>query len=188
MKAKFIIVMIITVLVYGFLNYHIGSWNLKYIKGFNIRLNNVVYWTIFGFLSISFILSEITERLIPGRLSNILTIVGSYWMGVFFYSIIIFLFVDTIRIINKSFNFITYSQTQGQMMVSIVGTAILLLLMALLAYGTWNAKNPVVREYNITVPKSAGKMNKLNIVMISDIHLGSIISNERLEKMVDDIN
>jgi predicted MPP superfamily phosphohydrolase len=180
--------MIITVLVYGFLNYHIGSWNLKYIKGFNIRLNNVVYWIIFGFLSISFILSEITERLIPGRLSNILTIVGSYWMGVFFYSIIIFLFIDTIRIINKSFNFITYSQTQGQMMVSIVGTIILLLLIALLAYGTWNARNPVVREYNITVPKSAGKVNKLNIVMISDIHLGSIISNERLEKMVDDIN
>jgi predicted MPP superfamily phosphohydrolase len=109
-------------------------------------------------------------------------------MGVFFYSIIIFLFIDTIRIINKSFNFITYSQTQGQMMVSIVGTIILLLLIALLAYGTWNARNPVVREYNITVPKSAGKVNKLNIVMISDIHLGSIISNERLEKMVDDIN
>jgi hypothetical protein len=49
--------------------------------------------------------------------------------------------------------------------------------------GFINAIIPVVREYDITVNKSAGTVKNLRIAAVSDIHLGSIIRKRSLIKM-----
>ena len=53
--------------------------------------------------------------------------------------------------------------------------------------GTYNAKNSYVKSMNIKINKE-GLREPLNIVMVSDIHLGNIIRNKRLKTMVEEIN
>jgi predicted MPP superfamily phosphohydrolase len=58
----------------------------------------------------------------------------------------------------------------------------------ILAYGAWNATHTVWRSYEIALEKSAGDLSELRIVMVSDIHLGKIVDNRRLQYLVDQIN
>ncbi|WP_330654138.1 metallophosphoesterase [Caproiciproducens sp. MSJ-32] len=60
-------------------------------------------------------------------------------------------------------------------------------LYAILALtGTLNASFSKIKSYEIVVNKHLNK--PINIVMVSDIHLGNIIRNKRLKKMVQIIN
>jgi hypothetical protein len=54
--------------------------------------------------------------------------------------------------------------------------------------GHWNASHPRIRNLNIDLPQSAGARSQLSVVMASDLHLGRIIRNSRLEKIVGLIN
>lgn len=49
--------------------------------------------------------------------------------------------------------------------------------------GFINAVIPVVKEYNITINKSAGEIKNLRIAAVSDIHLGSIIRKRSIKKL-----
>ena len=52
--------------------------------------------------------------------------------------------------------------------------------------GTLNASASKIRTYEIVINKYVEE--PINIVMVSDIHLGNIIRNKRLRKMVQTIN
>jgi predicted MPP superfamily phosphohydrolase len=58
----------------------------------------------------------------------------------------------------------------------------------LLCYGTWNAAHPRIKQLNLSVAKQAGSLKGLNIVMVSDIHLGSLFGKQKVARMVDRIN
>ncbi|MCR1950123.1 MULTISPECIES: metallophosphoesterase [unclassified Clostridium] len=53
--------------------------------------------------------------------------------------------------------------------------------------GSFNAKNSYVKSFDIDINKESLK-EPINVVMVSDIHLGNIIKNKRLSKMVKEIN
>ncbi|MBT7697695.1 MAG: metallophosphoesterase, partial [Desulfobacterales bacterium] len=54
--------------------------------------------------------------------------------------------------------------------------------------GYINSINPVLTNLNIIIEKKVNSLKSLNVVMVSDIHLGTIISNSRLTRLVDSIN
>src|SRR5690606_41788854 len=51
--------------------------------------------------------------------------------------------------------------------------AVVILILGAVIYGGWNARNPVVNEYEVTVNKEAGSRKELRIAMVSDIHFGN---------------
>jgi predicted MPP superfamily phosphohydrolase len=53
----------------------------------------------------------------------------------------------------------------------------------LITGGFINALLPVVKEYDISINKSAGEVKNLRIAAVSDIHLGSIIRKRSLKKL-----
>ncbi|MFW6019750.1 MAG: metallophosphoesterase [Bacteroidales bacterium] len=57
-----------------------------------------------------------------------------------------------------------------------------------LTIGYYNANEIVVKHQDINIPKQAGNPQKLNAVMVSDIHLGALIDNNHLQKIVKKIN
>jgi predicted MPP superfamily phosphohydrolase len=65
-----------------------------------------------------------------------------------------------------------------------VGTTAFVLLAAILIRGTWNAWTPIIRPYRLTIPKKAGSFDKLRIGVASDIHLGTVVGNRHLERLV----
>jgi uncharacterized protein len=60
--------------------------------------------------------------------------------------------------------------------------------LCIIAGGYINAVHPRIKTIVIDVPKSAGARKTLDVALVTDIHLGTIISNSRLQKMVDMVN
>ena len=50
------------------------------------------------------------------------------------------------------------------------------------------ARTPIIRKYEITIPKQAGDWEQLRVAVASDIHLGAVVGNRHLRKLVKHVN
>ncbi|MBU3180293.1 metallophosphoesterase [Clostridium psychrophilum] len=178
----------IFLLIYGGINYYIG---LRGWQSFGIHisfLNNKVYWVIILLVATAYIISMLLASYIPSMLLNTLNIIGSYWMGIIFYLLLILPIVDLIKFLNKKIKFIPRSLSDNPNFSFIISIVVVVLLVGVMVYGTWSGRNAKVTHYNVKIDKTAGNLKKLKVVMVSDIHLGSVVNNRRLTKMVNEIN
>ncbi|MEN6391781.1 MAG: metallophosphoesterase [Syntrophomonas sp.] len=140
-----------------------------------------IYWfcCLAWLAAILFILSVKWGADIPGR---VLTWVGSYSMAAFFYAFLIVLLLDIIHKTNSKLDFIppAIKATPSQIVVGVI-----LILLGILGYGTWNAWHPVVRSYEINISKEVAGSKDLHAVLVSDLHLGDIVDRQRLSSIVD---
>ena len=152
------------------------------------KINIYIYLTIFIFIALSFIIAKLSKGKIPHFLEKFLNILGSYWMAAFLYFLILLGIIDIIKLILgiKSLSFIDDRFLQNVYFISNIGA--LIIVAVLLLYGTYNALNIQTTKYSIKINKCAGELKKLNIVMLSDLHLGNIVDKQRLSKMVIKIN
>jgi hypothetical protein len=67
--------------------------------------------------------------------------------------------------------------------VGLIGFVALLLLA-----GHINALSPKTRTLDLSIPRKNAKVETLNIVVASDIHLGTLVGRKRFDKIVDQIN
>ncbi len=182
-----ILFIIIALSIYFVINYYIGKRTVQRIN-YVFNINAIVFWIVFWIIVLSYIAAKILDSYVPSRITNIFNVIGVYYMAIVFYLLIFFSLFDLIKLINKKTdfipNFIT-SYNNISMIISLCTAGIMLLIIAL---GSFNAKNSYVKNYDINVDKTAGSLASLNIVMVSDIHLGELIENKRLKKMVSEIN
>lgn len=183
-----VIIFCIVIFVFGFANYYIGKRNWQLLKEVNLKISKKIYWIIFWIISMSYVSARLFGNVLPKNIRSYLTIVGSYWLAVMIYSLMLLGLLELVKFINHRFRIINVSISQEQTILKISKEIILFIVIGILVFGTWNARNPVVKKYEITVPKKAGDIKEINIVMVSDIHLGTIINNGRLTKMVEGIN
>jgi len=167
--------------LYSGFNYYIGSRIRNIIFLSPIKLNLYVYWIIFWVIAFSYVISRFLEKFFIGKLMMLLTKIGIYWMGTIAYLFIFFVFIDFVRVIARLFSL------QIDKFVYVGGIASLILTLLLLVYGSWNAGNTKVVNYEVYVNKTS-PVKELKAVMVSDIHLGNIVENRSLKKMVKIIN
>lgn len=183
-----ILFVIIFFSLYGGLSYYIGLRGWQGIGSLIPILNSRLYWTIFWVISISYILAQMFRRYLPSVLSETFEIVGGYWMAAMFYLLMVLPLIDIIRLSNRRIQFLPERFTQHESTGLVISIFVLLSLTLLMIYGTWSGRSPRVVRYNIDINKRTGDLSKVKVVMVSDIHLGSIIDNSRLTTMVDRIN
>jgi len=143
-----------------------------------------VYWAVYLLFASSFLLG----RGLPFNnrfLNEVLTWTGSYALAFLYYSFFILLIIDILRLLDRWLGFIPNSIKRSP---AKIGMAVIGLLIGLLAYGSWNAWNPVFTSYEINIPKTASGNEQLHVIMISDLHLGEIVNNGRLAEIVQLIN
>jgi len=180
--------LIVFILLYGGLNYYIGLRGWQSVGSMVPFLNIKLYWVMFWMVALSYLVGRLSGNFLPDFIRNSLTLIGSYWMAAMLYFTIIIVFIDIVRLIDRWFGFLPQGLKQNSYVVYYTGIAVLVLMGAIFIAGTWNARNPKVSHYDLTVPKDGGKLQELHIVMVSDIHLGNIMHNGRLATMVDMIN
>ena len=168
-------------IIYILLNYYIGVKGLDLLGIYNIEPNKVLYWTIFYFIVFSYILGKILRKYISKSIIKILDYLGSYWMAIMLYSFLVILVVDIIREINGRLQIISINNS----VKLILGSLILVGLLFILIYGTFNGRNTVVNKYELNIEKKAGNLKSINILMASDIHIGSSGYKNRMEKLVE---
>jgi uncharacterized protein len=169
----------IALTIYSLVNFYI------FYKGYSaipaLQSHKLLYIVTCIILAVLFIFAKILESKHSSVISDILNIVGGFWLAFMLYGFLFFLLSDIILLILripgvlKGDNILLYRKWS---FIVIAASSSLLIL-----GGFINAIIPVTKEYNITVNKSAGKVKTMRIAAVSDIHLGSIIRKRSLRKM-----
>jgi uncharacterized protein len=186
-RLNFIIFFSIFILVYGLLNSLVFFRGLHAIPA-DSPLRNV-YIVSFWVVSLSFIAGRFLERLAITPFSTAVVWVGSFWFAAFAYFLLAALVIDILRLANYVVPFfpaIITENIERTRIILVLGVSAVVVIA--LVGGYFNAKNPRLKTLDIHIPKSADSLKTLNIAVASDIHLGTIIGNGRLNRIVDTIN
>lgn len=179
----FLIVFCIIMAIYGLINYYLGlkGWNSlgKHVPFLSARL----YWIIFWLVVLAYPAAQFGEKYLPVSLSRWLMIVGAYWTAAMFYLFVFLAALKLVLLLDNRLGFLP-DVVRGTPKAGLAaGSVVVLLVLVILIYGSWNGLNPQVSRYEVEVSKKAGSLKQLHVVMVSDIHLGAIVRTGRLEKL-----
>lgn len=166
------------IVIYHLLLLYIG-WNgwiwLKTTWGENNRVKYIYVVTLL-LLAYSFFLGRWLDE------SLILTMITALWLALFFFLILLLPLANLTVLMAR---FIRISKEKA---VKWTGFTTLLVIMSLLGYGVFNAYSPVVRSYEINIPKKVEGKQQLNLIMASDMHFGALSGVSHAKNLVEHIN
>lgn len=184
-KSSFIIFLSIVLTIYSLVNFYI------FLTGYHAIPENykLVYIIVYIFLAITYIAGRFLERRFLNWFSSMFVWIGSFWLAAMVYFLFASIAVDLLRLVDlitpvypASF-YTDYSNTK------LIGFGVITSIVLLIVLFGWiNARIPRVKKLELTVNKKAGDIRSLKIAVASDIHLGTIISNSHLNKIVKVIN
>lgn len=177
-------ILIIFVSIYVAGNYYVGLRFFQSVQSL-IEPYSLFYWSGYAFLATSLFAARLGKRFYPGYINDLVAITGDYWLGAVYYSLLIWIGTDILRFL---IDFIFPTARVIEFSSFYWGFLVLSLVSLLLLYGTWNARHPCIMHYDITIKKAVDNLPELHAVMVSDIHLGLVVDNDRLDSMVDRIN
>ncbi|MCE5348078.1 MAG: metallophosphoesterase [Bacteroidales bacterium] len=169
----------IVLTIYSLLNIYI------YFKGYNaipvLQKNRLLYSLVFFLFTVLFIAAKILESTHSSVFSDVLNILGGFWLAFIFYAFLFFLVSDIIFLLLRISGTINSENT---VLFRKWSFTITLIISSLLIVGGFiNAVIPVIKEYNITINKPVGEVKSLRVAAVSDIHLGSIIRKRSIKKL-----
>lgn len=145
----------------------------------------IAFWLI----SLSFIAGRILEKIWLTELSIGITVFGSYWLAALLYFLLVVLLVDLIRLADYILPFIpSFIASNITVFKRYFFFGLMFAVFALITYGYFNARKPVIREYALNIPKKAGELRELSIVLVSDLHLGTILEEKHLKRITEQVN
>jgi uncharacterized protein len=178
-RYQMIVFFSIVLTIYSLVNIYIFYKGYKALPVLeNYRL---LYAVTFFLLAVIFIFAKILESKHSSVITDILNIIGGFWLAFMLYGFLFFLLSDIVLLILRIAGIINVENILLYRKWSFI---IIASISSLLIIGGFiNALIPVTREYNITINKPAGSVKSLRIGAVSDIHLGSIIRKRSLKKM-----
>ena len=145
----------------------------------------VLYWLV----ALSFIGARSLENVMPSKFSDILTWIGSFWIAALLYLFLAVFILDALRVVNHFMPFFPGAVMENYARAKYAAAGTILVTVALvLLCGFINARIPYVKELELSANKQAGELKSLNIAVVSDTHLGTIVGRFWLASIVDKIN
>jgi len=139
--------------------------------------------------SYTFFLWHRLERGEPSVFKEAICALGSFYPGVLLYLVLFTVLVDLLRLIDHFFPFFPRSIRENRRKAGrLAFVAIVGITFALLFAGMFYARHVRIHAMEIAIDKKAAGMESLNLVFLSDIHLGPYLHISRLEKIVQMIN
>jgi len=186
-NSNFIIFFSLVITIYGLINFYIGRRAWQALPGTgHIRY---IFLGVFLFFVLAYPLGRLLERLYYCGITKFIVLIGSFYLGFMIYTFFLALIFDILRGVNSFFHFFpAFSTKNPQKSAQIVFAGITIFALVIVLIGHLNALHPRIRKLKIEISKSANNLKKLNLVLVSDVHLGTIIRNSRLLKIVDEIN
>lgn len=184
---QFLIFFGIVLTVHTLVNYYIFSRGLRtFEQGSGLRLAYIIgFWS----LAASFFLGRILEKVYLSHLSDLFTWAGSFWLAAMLYLFIIVFLIDIVRLSNHLIPFLHHFNHwmifQKPYYITIgVAAFVFLLVLA----GHINSIFPRVKTLEINTNIVSEKHKQMKVVLATDIHLGTIISTKRVNRIVQLIN
>lgn len=109
--------------------------------------------------------------------------IGAHWMGIFMYFLLFFVIADIVLLLMR----LLKKDVVTENMRFIFRLSAVVVALLLCSYGFYNAMQIKEVAYDVKL-SDAGDAKGLKIVLISDVHLGAVKSENRLEEIVQKIN
>lgn len=181
--VNFLIFFGVALTIYGLVNVYIcirGWQSLPDSAPFRI-----IYLVLFLIFSLSYIAGRVLERYTICVPSTCMIWIGSIWFGLMMYLFLGVVLCDLLRLVNWLAGIVPPGSERYVRVKQAAAVVVVLAAVAVMAAGYYNTLNPKLTRLSVTIPKKAGSRNELNIALVSDVHLGLIVKNSRLQNMVD---
>lgn len=119
-----------------------------------------------------------------GKLKRFFTTMGNYWFSIALYVLIGIGVATIIRLVFKGILKDKYNEPLAKLL-SNIGILTFAILMSV--YGIFNAHKLKTTTYELVSNKSS-PINNLNIVLISDLHMGYSVGVKEIQDMADKVN
>ena len=181
----FIIVMIVLLCAVGGATYYIAHRIYHGVLGL---FPNAPFWPVLVFFVLMSLLMVFcfvgSVFSLPARVKYVLGCIGFSWMGIFLYLLLYTAGVDLLTLMPR---LIKLPFTTLPSFKSYMSMTVLVLTAVTSICGFWNARHTQHVSYEVNLSEKAD-ISDLQIVLISDLHLGSVGSEARLENIVNEIN
>ncbi|NSW94653.1 MAG: metallophosphoesterase [Bacteroidales bacterium] len=178
-NSQIVIFFTVVFTIYSLANIYI------FLKGYNsiAKAGNfrILYTLVFIILALAFIAGKILETRHSSVVSDILNIIGGFWLAFMLYGVLFLLFSDIIYFSGRLTGIIRPEKILWYKKWAFIITVCVSVI--IIASGFINAIIPHVKEYNITIHKKTEGPDKLRIAAVSDIHLGSVIRKRSIKKL-----
>ncbi|MDR0473448.1 MAG: metallophosphoesterase [Treponema sp.] len=167
---------------YGGTNFYIARRLFQWISLFSPHINIKVYAFFYLFAALSMVIGFLP---IPSVIKSIISWIGSHWIGVFIYLLLLFFAADIALLLGKIIKIIPTPIPPNTRFIA--GLVVVLTTAALVIYGKYNTNQIQYVSYDIQTKKPAST-GALKIVLISDLHLGTGNNEKNLSGIVQGIN
>lgn len=188
MKIGIIVVAILFLLLFGGTSYYIG-FNLYQIA--SLYLPKAICYILEAVIlaaSVVFVLRFIII-FCPGLKTTkcLVNWFSSYWMGIYLYLLLFFILADMILLLGRLTGVFS-SPVPDSVQISVKITAVCISV-GMIIYGIYHAGKIETVSYEIQLSENRNeKDEEFNLVLISDLHLGAVTSEQKLTSIVDRIN
>ncbi|MCK4699380.1 MAG: hypothetical protein KAT38_03575, partial [Bacteroidales bacterium] len=176
---RIIIFISIFFLIFGLSGYYVYIRTIQAFSG--TFVGSITFLILYIFFLSSFFIGKLVEVYSVGFISNTLVKIGSVGAGVFLYALLLVIFFDLLRLINYIIPFYPgFIESNYQKTKLIVGIITLSIISVIIIAGYINAGNPKIKNLNITINKKQIGFDVLNIVAVSDFHLGTMVNKAKI--------
>ena len=164
-------------------------WLFKWLRSihtvFKIKLVVGMIMAVYTYL----ILDMYIAVFIPhGKLEHISVLIGSYWLGITIYAVMLMAVALLIRFILLHSKFKDSWWINDKRVFIVNGILYIIAIAAIMIGGHINAKIIRTVDYEVHIDKPGGNFSELNVVLIADLHMGHNIQADMMEQMVTKVN
>lgn len=175
--------------LYILANLYIGRWLIRWMSACSRHFKKKWVRAVVIAVYLFFACSLVAGFLLPaGKPQRFMKLIGNYWLGVLLYVILTVIVADILRLILRRVKSINQEKLRSRKTFVLNGTFCIVLIAAVSLWGAANARIVRTTRYDVTVDKTAGDRESLNIVLAADLHLGYNIGSRQMERMVRKIN
>ena len=162
------------------------AWLSSWYAEFRTWKGRVPVFVIYGLLSmtipVAFLLPNGTKIRWIGQM------IANYWLGMLMYLVTVIVVADVVRLILHRVRHMKKGQHFPRPVFAGIGLLCAIIISIVSVYGIVHARKIYTTTYNITMDQKSSSIKGLNVVLVSDIHLGYNIGAKHLQRMVDKIN
>ncbi|MCL1806290.1 MAG: metallophosphoesterase [Oscillospiraceae bacterium] len=165
--------------VYFGSNFYVGRRSFQWLGTMFPQISGKAFIIVYTLLALSLVLGFLR---LPFGIQDVMRWFASYWTGFYIYLFLFFLLSDAVILIGRLSRLIPSPMPQSVRFFA--GLAVVILSVGVVCYGIFNAHRVKTVSYDVDI----GLSGEMNIVLVSDLHLGDLGSERRLETIVEMIN
>lgn len=187
MRMQFLIFFSIVLGVYALVNVYIFIRGLQALEA-ESSLRTWFIW-IFWALAASYVAGRFLERIFINPFTDMLIWTGSFWLAAMLFFFLLVVVFDLGRLINLIIPYLPEAGTAAWARLRFgLFAGSIILVAGFVTAGFINARSPRIITAEVHLDKPANGMQQLHAVVMSDIHLGTLIGNGHLQRIIHQVN